>query len=733
MTSAAPPTLTQAALAERPSEMLPFLEAAMRDDPANVTATRNVGIMLNRLGRQQEAEAVLRRALALDGEDGGNQFALAQCLLGQGRFHEAWPLYAARDRAGGITPTGIPTGMQLPKWRGEPLAGKRIAILPEQGLGDQIQFARFIPQLIAVGAAVTILANPALAELFRTSFPAASIVVAQGQVKFPAADCWATMGDLPIALDAAPETFSKPPYLVTGQKWSAPPAGFKVGLMTSGNPSHVNDRRRSLTPEQADALRARLPGTIIDLDPRRSGVADFAQTAALVNELDLVVSVDTSVSHLAGALGKPCLLLLPGFNTDWRWMRGRDDSPWYPTHRLYRGGIDDGWDAAIDRLVEDAQALAAASAGGGASPAHAPMLEGVRLVEAGRYGEAEEAYRAALAADPRYPSALHNLGSLLADLGRLEEGEGYQRRAVVLTPHHAQFRLGLATTLLAMGRYVEAWPLYKARIDVPTVKSGYPRHLVFAHWQGEALVGKSIAVFPEQGLGDDIQNVRFVPWLRRQADRVVLLTRPSLARLFADSFPEVEVRPIDGDIMQLGCDYWVTTAELPGLAGARTDTLPAPPYLSAPDAPARPRGFRVGVMARGNPRYDRDAARSLDAAAEDALRSALPGEVISLHPDDTGAKDFADTARIIAGLDLVVTVDTSVAHLAGALGKRCFLLLPGFATDWRWMRGRDDSPWYPNHRLYRRAIGEGWEEAIERIATDAHALAGDVALASPAA
>lgn len=341
-----------------PAELLGMLEQAWAADRDDVLATRNLGIMLNRMGRMDAAEDTLRRALALDPSDASTRYALAQNLLGQGRYEEGWPLYAAREGAEGPARSGIPRNLNLPRWSGEPLAGRRVIVLPEQGLGDQIQFARFVPLLPDRGATVTLLAHPALADLFASSFRSVTVIPATNPVKLTDFDIWCALGDLPVVLNASPASLPQPPYLMTRQRWTAPPSGFKTGIVTAGQAGHITDRFRSLAEPEAASLLQRLPGQVVDLRPDQTGVRDFAQTAALINELDLVVSVDTSVAHLAGALDKPCFLLLPGFNTDWRWMRGRRDSPWYPRHRLYRGLEHGGWGDAIDRLVADAEAFA---------------------------------------------------------------------------------------------------------------------------------------------------------------------------------------------------------------------------------------------------------------------------------------------------------------------------------------------------------------------------------------
>jgi hypothetical protein len=186
------------------------------------------------------------------------------------------------------------------------------------------------------------------------------VLSAKGHVEFPDPDGWVMACSLAGRLGVTPETVPHAPYLRATSAWSKPlPAGFRVGLMTSGNPAYSNDQNRSLPPTAVEALQA-LPAQVIDLRPSETGAADFADTAALVAELDLVISVDTAVAHLAGAMGKPCWVLLPASGLDWRWMRGRGDSPWYPSASLYRQAEPDDWTPVLEAVAADLAALAGA-------------------------------------------------------------------------------------------------------------------------------------------------------------------------------------------------------------------------------------------------------------------------------------------------------------------------------------------------------------------------------------
>ena len=717
-------------------EALPLSFEAVRADRTNAAAAHNLGVLLTKVGRLQEGEAASRYALSLAPNSPMIVHALAHALLAQGRYKEGWPLYEVRAMMPELN-TGFPRDFSFPRWRGEPLAGKRLAIFPEQGLGDQIQFARFLPRLIAEAGAVTLLTMRALERLFSHNFPAAEIVVADGNVEFPDPDYWITLHDLPGVLGIELDTIPTAPYLRPPGTWPPLGEGFKIGLKTRGNPLHVNDKLRSLPEECAERLRAGLPGTVVSLEPDASGAKDMADTAAIIAQLDLVVSVDTSVAHLAGALGKPCLLLIPGFSPDWRWMFGREDSPWYPGHRLFRSEIEGGWESAVDRLIAAAHERARKATAPAATKGNALadlMHRAAALRDEARFSEALDLMRRAVKQAQGNAGAVNILGMMLGDVGRLQEAEQYLRRSLAMAPHYPGFRNALALNLLAQGRYAEAWPLYEARAEVPSIKIGFPTGMPCPRWRGEPLANKRLTIMPEQGLGDEIQFARFLPWLQKQAAHVTLLTRPALVPLFQSSFPGLTVHPAEGEVRLGQPDYWTTLVDMAQPLGVTLENLPLPPYLQTDrTCPELPEGFRIGLQTAGSSSHPNDAWRSLPTEAAQRLRDGLPGRIVSLDPDQSGARDFADTAALIKQLDLVVSVDTSVAHLAGALGKPCFLLVPSLATDWRWLRDREDSPWYPGHKLYWGAFDGGWESAIARLCADAKLIAGESSPPQPPA
>ncbi|MBS0449585.1 MAG: tetratricopeptide repeat protein [Proteobacteria bacterium] len=364
----------------------------------------------------------------------------------------------------------------------------------------------------------------------------------------------------------------------------------------------------------------------------------------------------------------------------------------------------------------------------------------------GREQDAEDHHRHAIALDPASAAAHCNLGVLLADQRRDAEAEASFRQALALRPGYPLARLDLGFLLLAQGRWHEGWALHEARHDPALPDNGIPRpDLAMPPWQGDALGGRSVWVWPEQGLGDQIQFARYAALLKdRGAGRVTLVCSPPLATLFGTLANVDAVIPASvtdnrfavRDTELASHDAWVFPMSLPLLFDTVPDDVPADlPYLHAD--PARiaawserctAPGLKIGLVWQGNPLHNNDADRSLPGHRTLAPLLTVPGA--SFFSLQTGAaatdapmqrlghelRDYADTAAVLAQLDLLICVDTSIAHLAGALGRPCWLLLPAHKTDWRWLRERDDTPWYPNTmRLFRQSVRGDWAGVIERV------------------
>lgn len=295
--------------------------------------------------------------------------------------------------------------------------------------------------------------------------------------------------------------------------------------------------------------------------------------------------------------------------------------------------------------------------------------------------------------------------------GQLAEAEAVYREVLGVWPDLKIALDNLAILLLAQGRYAEGLPLYEGRFGRAGTREAKPQ-LSFPEWDGGP-VG-SLLIWGEQGFGDRIQFARYAPALAARGIKMTMLVPPELSVLFMGL--GIDLITASGEIEIPRHDAFVMSSSLPHRMGARIDTLPGEAYLRAPSfrLVRPPSTARIGVVTGGDPRHHNDAHRSLPAEAAARLM-ALSADMISLNPKQTGARDFADTAAIIHGLDLVICVDTSVAHLAGAMGKPVWILLPDHDTDWRWLRGRDDSPWYPTARLFRQPAPGAWGPVIDEV------------------
>ena len=365
---------------------------------------------------------------------------------------------------------------------------------------------------------------------------------------------------------------------------------------------------------------------------------------------------------------------------------------------------------------------------------------GTLLAGRKRLAEAEAAYIQAIALEPQAASGWSNLGGLYAGMKRDAEAELCCRQALLREPEHAKARFNLAYVLLRQGRFEEGWPCLEARDWYAALQA----QLDCPRWVGESLQGKSLLIGPEAGYGDMIQFARYAPLLKaRGAARITVLC-PSALKALLITLQDVDaVLAWDEAMPAEGWDCWTPLLSIPLHCGTRLDSIPAElPYLQAlPERRARWQarlptgGLRVGLVWKGNPRFENDADRSLPGLELLAPLAAVPGvRFISLQKGEgedearlppTGLpllhlgseiEDFADTAAIVAGLDLVICVDTAVAHLAGALGRPCWVLLPHYKTDWRWLEDRNDTPWYPGLlRLFRQGPAQDWAPVVVEV------------------
>lgn len=397
---------------------------------------------------------------------------------------------------------------------------------------------------------------------------------------------------------------------------------------------------------------------------------------------------------------------------------------------------------AADRREEAARAFRRAIALKGDVPIFHYNL-GNALWRDGKIDEAVEPFRTATMLDPNFAPAFHNMGRCLYRLGQLGEAMNHFQTALALQPDYPEARFSIALLHLAQGRFAAGWPGYEHRWamrDAVDNRAAHPQ----PRWDGRALRGETLLLWCEQGLGDNLQFIRLLSTAVAKGATVLVECPQNLCRLFS-GIPGVTGVFATGTA-PTNVAWQLPMASLPvALEWTPEHASNQGPYLFAPDDTARAlpvasARLKVGVVWGG--RRIPDPARScpmtafrrLFAVPDIAFYSLQWGEwrddlarlPPKYRPVDLGdwVEDFADMAGILQQLDLVITIDTATAHMAGAMGRPTWMMLPHRA-DWRWLLDTDRSPWYPTMRLYRQERQGDWLPVLARIATDLAALTGD--------
>lgn len=376
------------------------------------------------------------------------------------------------------------------------------------------------------------------------------------------------------------------------------------------------------------------------------------------------------------------------------------------------------------------------------SLADAYLNLGVALQAQDQLDAAIDAFRRALELKPDYAEAHGNLGAVFKALGQLDAAGQSIRAALALNPDLADAQWNLALLELLRGNFAQGWPQYERRLTFPENASLTSR---FPHpgWTGQDIRGKTILLIAEQGFGDTIQFIRYAAMLEQRGAKVIALVRAPLARLLQRAAGVAQVSTESDTITPF--DFQCPLLSLPGIFGTTLQTIPAEiPYIR-PDpslvsqwaarfdpSDRRP---RVGVAWAGSPTHKNDRIRSIPSTLLNPLAEVKDVKFLSLQRDRLPSRlditdwsadlsDFADTAALIANLDVVISVDTAVAHLAGAIGKPVWIMLP-YILDWRWLLNRPDSPWYPTMRLFRQPSRGDWAGVVQTISAElrAHVLA----------
>ncbi len=723
--------------------------------PDNADALHLLGVVEQQRGRLEASVALIGRALALKA-DAGFASNLANALLNLGRFpeaeqacHLALSLDARLAMAHGNLGVALQAqgkmaeaaealraAMRLDPARPEPQASLGAVLL---GLGRRDEAIVVLRALLAAQPA------NAMAEYNLAN------AIAADETPTNLADALEHY-DRAVALHPryAEAHANRAAILRRMERYDEAEAGFRTALTLNPNSglAHYNhglllgeqnrpalalaahERAIALAPDLAQAHSHR--GNMLSA-LRRHDEAMTAHRKALSlspNDAQLHHNLGLSLGHemlnheAAAAQGR-AIALDPGYA---------------PAHAALAGILAE-LDRPDEALAEARRALALEP---DLALGHSAL--GQALLAKGDFTGAETAFTVAAAHRLNVGQSHVNLGVARFRQGRLAEAETDYLRAIDLHPDTWEAHYNLGVLRLQQGRYAEGWADFEARLQAPDRRRSEARYTP-PPWMGEDLSGKTILLHGEQGLGDIIQCARFIPQVAALGARVLVEAHGALGRLL-DQMPGV-ARYLEIPDPLAPADYHAPLFSLPNRLGVTVKMLPgAIPYLTVnPELTAawrqkldaafpRP-GPRVGVVWSGNVKAKVDRGRSIPLAAFAPLAHAIGAPLISLQkqfgleqldglpPGMTvqtldaayDAGDMADTAAVIQALDLVVACDTSVAHLAGALGAPVWLAINKF-SDWRWLSERTDSPWYPSVRIYRQPVADDWDGVFQAMAAD---------------
>ena len=750
---------------------------------------------------------------------------LAMKYLDLGNFSLGWTLYRWRWKTEQLG--RFYREFREPEWQGELGFHKTIFLHGEQGFGDRILFCRYVDLVAKRGWRLILEAPPSLYRLFQTLANVDQLILVGDPI--PSFDCHASLMSLPAILETRLDTIPvKKTYLFADikekKRWKKRLVqnfgkGPKIGLVwarTRPPPlkQWINSYKdSSLLFEDLRLLFDRRDLTFFSLQKNSNRhhkpyfypenfidwmdeIIDFAGTAALIDSLDLVITVDTAIVHLAAAMGKPVWLLLR-HKADWRWNLDETSSPWYPSVRIFRQDKPGDWlgviqsvHQALTHIFPPDKNLRVTSSFNSPSSVQrvidqphlslnyynlgvhqkntdfylralsnwkrsqiidtylpqAPVNRGNILVSLDELEKANQAYRQALIVKPDHLSALNNLSLENFNRGFLLESITLSKRSLTIDPKSIDPFITLSQCYFALGDFIKGWQFYEKRWLYPSMQQVLRRYPEAKEWRGEIGYGRVLLLYHESGgYGDCIQNCRFALLAKKRGWRIILEVPASLVTLLSRMEGVESVHSIGESLPSF--QYYYHLGSMGFLLETDRLSLPRAPYLRSDPVGTElwrqklnlisPHSLKVGIawtgkashhdmtMAEQNLRrtvpFDRLCSLfSLENISFVSLQKDRPPlcSTLNLYDAADDIKDFSDSADLVQALDLVITVDTALAHLAGAIGKRVWML-NRFDSDGRWalydpLYG-EINPWYSSLTIFKQDILGDWSNAVDRI------------------
>ncbi|MCS6958596.1 MAG: tetratricopeptide repeat protein [Pseudanabaenaceae cyanobacterium SKYGB_i_bin29] len=707
-----------------------YFRQAIERKPDAVGAYLNYGLALAMQEKLEEAIEAFRAILRYQPNHPDAHMNIGIATMSLGKLKEGWAEYEWRHHIQEYN--SRIHRLSQPLWDGKPFPNKTLLIYTEQGLGDCIQFSRYIPLVKKMGGRVIVECNQEpLRNIMKTVEGADAVYVIGDEL--PHFDYHYPLMSLPhlLGIDLHKIPHNLPHFRIDKSLHQLPqkrPSNLKVGIVWTANLGNPTTGKKRTIPlpeflplldvqgvdfyilqkdvfEEEKPLLEKYNDRVVSLCPL---LQDLVDTAALVQHLDLVVTVDTMIGHLAGTFNVPTWIILP-FAPDWRWLLKRQDTPWYKSVRLFRRFAKETWQPVIRRVKQQLELY----------QQHYALCK------------EREKYRRMMQKRPNYGEAYNNLGTLEIVLGDYAAAETTLRKSVELCPNLTEAKLNLATALLSAGKLQEGFSYYLYRWQV----EGFCSHNQKPNyrqpkWDGrEDMSNKILYIHPEQGFGDQIQFVRYLSLIKSRVKALYYGCHKSLVRLFQE-VSSIDRLVTDGD-QYPEFDYYIPLGDIPSFFSYIPFTSS---YLIVPTNYKWQEYFigvdklKIGVTWETASTHPTAKERSIGLPYLHQLFyrddcqfyiiqpqiSAEDRKILQLHGDtvidlSTHITDFRDTAEIINYLDLVITIDSAVAHLAGAMGKKTWILLP-HVFDWRWQYN-----WYDSARLFVQPKLSDWQSVVDSV------------------
>jgi ADP-heptose:LPS heptosyltransferase/Tfp pilus assembly protein PilF len=787
-------------------------QAALAINPCEQRILYNTAYLLKNSGAFAQALPYYDKLLAINPSHSDARQGRSHALLGIGQYApQTWEDFEHRWSKPRPDAQTFTSYMHT---HAQELHGKTVLITSEFDFGDTFQFIRYGEELKSCGAHVIAVVQKQLAPLI-SRCPYLDQVIPV-DTKVPAHDLETVLMSLPWAFNTTLETIpAKIPYLYADetlvQHWHeklSTDHNFKIGICWHGN-AYTSQPLKKLVDTKSIPLSlfsslARIKNISIYSLQKTSGLDEcaglpadfilhrfdgqdfdeshgaFMDTAALMKNLDLVITIDTSIAHLAGGLGVPTWLLL-AHGADWRWLVDRDDSPWYPGMRLFRQPKPGDWQTVMVQVAQGLQNFLSKKSTPQPEPikenanfkktqtstpiqaakttkqilaqnttsdtthtnANAAIdintlfQEGLSLVQRADIEQALTRFNKIHARYPTCVPVLFNIAGCYRRLGALETAADFYEKALILDPKHTDAAFGLALVRHTQGDMKRGWELFNLwRKDIDALPKNPAQ-----------LAGKRVLVKAEWGLGDMINFIRYAQNLKGAGASVFVQSHKPLVKLLSRCPYIDQVIPHGTAVPET--DYQLPLLYLPTLFKTTEQTVPHTiPYIFSDPSLitywkkklAHDTHFKVGICwDMGH--YDTNLAGWKRAIPLEfwheilrtnhvsfyCLQKEQLEQLASLPTDitvyqfgsdfDTNNGGFMDSAAVMKNLDLIITVDTAIAHLAGALGVPVWMILP-YHTDYRWMRDRTDTPWYPSMRLFRSAAPDDWMPVTATVARE---------------